>query len=275
AWSRATDASFTATMRTEGGASSGWGASTSRDIDEIDDTDATHRATEKALAGRQPQPLEPGTYPVILEPQAVADLLGYLVGTMDARRADEGRSFFTKPGGGNRTGEKIVGENITIRSDPTHPDVPATPFQGDGLPTQRHAWVDRGVLRQLVYDRFWAAKQGVEPTGYPANLIVEGGTGTVDDLVAAADRAILVTRFWYIRFLDPQTLLLTGLTRDGLFWVEDGEVRHGLRNFRFNESPIALLGQVTALSEPVRVGRALVPAVAASGFTFSSESASV
>ncbi len=274
-WHRATHASFTVTMRTRDGGASGWAASNSPDIDEVDDADVTLRAARKALAARDPQPLEPGVYPVILEPQAAADLLGYAVWTMDARRADEGRSFFTRPGGGNRIGEKVVGENITIRSDPTEPAVPGAPFQGDGLPTQRHTWIDQGVLRQLRYDRYWAHKQGKEPTGSPANLIVDGGAGTVDDLVRAADRAILVTRFWYIRFLDPQTILLTGLTRDGLFWVEDGEVRHGLRNFRFNESPIALLGKVTGMSAPVRVGSALVPAIAASEFTFSSASESV
>ena len=274
-WSRGTGASYTTTMRTADGASSGWAASNARDIDQVCHHEATRRAIQKAEAGLDRKPLEPGVYPVILEPQAVADLLAYAVWTMDARRADEGRSFFAKPGGGNKIGERILGENITIRSDPTHPDVLAGPFQGDGLPTQKHTWVESGVLRQLIYDRYWAQEQGREPTGHPANLIVEGGEGSVDDLIAASERAVLVTRFWYIRFLDPQTILVTGLTRDGLFWVEDGAIRHGLRNFRFNESPIALLNRVTAMSAPVRVGNALVPAMAASGFTFSSVSESV
>ena len=274
-WSRGTHASFTVTFRTEGGGSSGWASANSRDIAEVDHAAAVRRALEKAEAGRDPQPLEPGVYPVILEPQAVADFVRYAVWCMDARRADEGRSFFTRPGGGNKIGEQVVGANITLRSDPTHPAILGSPFGGDGLPNRAQTWVEGGTLQQLYYDRYWAHKQGKEPTGSPSSLILEGGEGSVDDLIQAADRAVLVTRFWYIRYLDPQTILLTGLTRDGLFWVEGGQIRHGLRNFRFNESPIAVLSKVTAMSEPVRVGGSLVPAIAASEFTFSSTSESV
>jgi len=274
-WSRRTDASFTVTMRADGGSSSGWAGATSRDIGEVDCEAASRRAAEKALAARDPRPLEPGVYPVILEPQAVRDFLTFALWCFDARRADEGRSFFTRPGGGNKIGQRVAGENITIRSDPTHPDVLGTRFGADGLPARPQTWIENGVLRQLVYSRYWAGKQGVEPTGLPTGLIVEGGEGTVDDLIAAADRAVLITRFWYIRFVDPQTILLTGLTRDGLFWVEDGRIRHGLRNFRFNESPIAVLNRVTGLSAPVRVSGALIPALAAGGFTFASASDSV
>ena len=274
-WSRGTGASFTVTMRADGGASSGWAADNSRDITEVDHDAAIRRAVAKAEAARDPQPLEPGVYPVILEPLAAADFMGYVQWSMDARRADEGRSFFTKPGGGNKTGERIAGENITIRSDPAHPAILACPFGGDGMPARPRTWIGKGVLQQLYYTRYWAQKQGKEPTGPPSSLIIEGGEGTVDDLIKSTDRAVLVTRFWYIRFVDPQTILLTGLTRDGLFWVEDGEIRHGLRNFRFNESPIAVLNKVAAMSAPVRVGGSLVPAIAAREFTFSSTSESV
>ena len=272
---RSSDASFTVTMRTADGAASGWARDNARDIGQVDCTGASQRAVQKALAARDLKPLEPGVYPVILEPSAAADFLAYAAYSLDARAADEGRSFFAKPGGGTKIGEKIVGDNITIRSDPTCPDILAEPFHGDGLPTRKNGWIEAGVLRQLVYSRYWAQKQGKQPTGAVTGLIVEGGEGTVDDLIRATDRAVLVTRFWYIRFVDPQTILVTGLTRDGTFWVEDGAIRHAVNNFRFNESPIALLNKVTAMSRPERVGRALVPAIKAGEFTLSSVSESV
>jgi len=275
AWGRRTDADFSVTMRADGGAASGWGSSNGRDIDEVDCAAAIDVAAQKAWAARGPKTLAPGVYPVILEPAAVAEFLGYAVHTMNARKADEGRSFFAAPGGRNKTGSKVVGEGVTLRSDPAHPAVPALPFGGDGLPARPQAWISRGVVERLIYDRYWAGKQGVEPTGSPVNLILEGGQGSLADLIANTDRAVLVTRFWYIRFLDPQTILLTGLTRDGTFWVEGGRIRHAVKGFRFNESPIALLSKVTALSAPERVGRAYVPAIAAGEFTFSSASDSV
>ena len=274
-WSRGTDASITVTMRADGGASAGWAASNSRDIDEVDSAGAVARAIAKAEAARDPQLLEPGVYPVILEPQAVADFLMYAVWSMDARRADEGRSFFAKAGGGNKIGEQVAGDNITLRSDPAHPAILGSPFGGDGFANRPNAWVEDGVLQQLYYSRYWAQKQGKEPTGSPSSLVFEGGEGSLDDLIRSTERAVLVTRFWYIRFLDPQTILLTGLTRDGTFWIEDGEIKHGVKNFRFNESPIAVLSKVAGLSAPVRVGSSLVPAVAATEFTFSSTSDSV
>jgi len=272
---RASDAAFTVTLRTADGTASAWASDNARDIGQVDCAGATQRAVQKVLAARVCKPLEPGVYPVILEPQAAASFLAYAVHSMDARSADEGRSFFAKAGGGNRIGERIAGENITIRNDPTNPDILGEPFHGDGLPTRVGAWVEGGVLRQLVHSRYWAHKQGKEPTGSPSSLVFEGGEGTVDDLVRDTERAVLVTRFWYIRFVDPQTILLTGLTRDGTFWVEDGAVRHAVNNFRFNESPIAVLNKVTAMSRPVRVGNMLVPAIKASEFTFSSTSESV
>ena len=275
AWGRRTDADFSVTMRADGGAASGWGSSNGRDIDEVDCAAAIDVAAQKALAARDPKTLAPGVYPVILEPAAVAEFLGYAVHTMNARKADEGRSFFATPGGGNKIGTQVVGEGVTLRSDPTHPAVPTLAFGGDGLPVRPRAWISKGVVEQLIYDRYWAGRQGVEPTGSPVNLILEGGEGSLADLIANTDRAVLVTRFWYIRFLDPQTILLTGLTRDGTFWVEDGRIRHAVKGFRFNESPISLLSAVTALSRPTRVGGAYVPAVAAGEFTFSSASESV
>ena len=272
---RRSGASYTATARTPDGTGSGWAGCNSHDIGALDYAAIGRRAIEKSEASKDPVALEPGVYPVILEPAAVGEFLRFAIWCMRARNADEGRSFFSKAGGGNKIGEAIAGNNVTLISDPFAPDMPGAPFDGEGLPAQKTTWIENGVLRRLWYDRYWAQKQGAEPTGPPAGLILQGGGQSLDELIAGTGRAVLITRFWYIRFLDPQTILLTGLTRDGLFLIENGAIKHSVKNFRFNESPIAVLGKVTGLSKPVRVGDALMPAVRASEFTFSSSSDSV
>jgi len=271
----ATDANYTLTARTADGRGSGWAADSSRDIAELDYAAASARAIAKAEASRKPKTLEPGVYPVILEPAAVDEFLAYALWSMNARQADEGRSFFARKGGGNKIGEKIAGDNITMESDPARKQVLGAPFGGDGLPARPYVWIKNGVLQRLFYDRYWAAKQGQEPTGWPSNLIFHGGKGTLDDLIASTDQALLITRFWYIRMLEPQTILVTGLTRDGVFWVEDGAIRHAVKNFRFNETPIAVLNKVTGMSKPLRFENSLLPALRASEFTFSSLSEAV
>ena len=125
----------------------------------------------------------------------------------DARQADEGRSFFSKKGGGNRVGEQIVGDKVHIYSDPAHPLAPTISFDNEGLPIAKNVWVENGVLKDLFYSRFWAEKMGKKPTAGPANVIMEGGNATMADLIAGTERGVLVTRFWYIRPLDPQTIL--------------------------------------------------------------------
>ena len=272
---RSSNASFSVTTRTQDGSGSGWGSDSARDIDQVDYQAASRRALEKAETSSHSKTLEPGTYPVILEPQAVADFMRTGSYALNARSADEGRSFFSKLGGGNKIGEKVAGDNVTMRSDPTHPELLGRPFGGGGLPAKKNTWIENGVLTQLFYDRYWAEKQGKEPTGYPSNIIIEGDKGTLDDLISSTDRAVLVTRFWYIRFVDPQSLLLTGLTRDGTFWVENGRIQHAIKNFRFNESPMAVLNKITDMSESVHVGGSMVPAIRASEFTFSSLSDAV
>ena len=132
-------------------------------------------------------------------------------------RLTKGGASFRKKGGGNRVGEQILGEKVRIYSDPAHPLAPSVAFDGEGLPIGKNMWVDKGVLKDLSYSPYWAHKQGKQPTAGPSNIIMDGGTSIMADLIA--DRGILVTRFWYIRTLDPQTLLITGLTRDGLFLI--------------------------------------------------------
>lgn len=272
---KSTNSSFSATVRTPDGTGSGWASYEHRDIGKIDYEKISDTAISKAENSANPEPMDPGEYPVILEPQAVYDIILFSVYSMDARSADEGRSFFSRPGEANKIGEKIVNENITIYSDPTHPQLLSSPFGSDGLPSKKLIWIERGVLKQLYYSRYWAEVKGKEPTGFPSNIIFKGGDLSFEEILKSTHKAILVTRFWYIRYVDPQTLLLTGLTRDGTFWVEGGEIKKPIKNFRFNESPISLLKNVEVLSKPVKVGNSMVPAIKAAKFTFSSLSEAV
>lgn len=275
AYHRATDASFTATVRTADGTGSGWASSDARDVERVEAARVSAEAIRKAERSAKPSALEPGQYSVVLEPQAVADFLIFALFAMNARSADEGRSFYAKPGGGNKIGEKVAGENIMMRSDPTNRHLLGSPFAADGMPNEPIVWIENGVLRNLNYDRYWAAKQGKAPTMSPVNVILEGGGVSIDEMIRSTQRGILVTRFWYIRFVDPKILLLTGLTRDGLFLIERGRTTKPIKNFRFNESPIAVLNNVEMLGRPERVGNSLVPAIKATGFTFSSLSEAV
>jgi len=270
AYSRATDVDFSVTARTPDGTGSGWVGQSYNDVSKLDAGQASEIAHQKALASQNPRTLEPGRYTTILEPAASAPLVGNLLFNMDARQADEGRSFLSMPGGGTKLGERVLGEEVTISSDPRDPDVPTAAWASDGRPLRPITWINRGVVESLFYSRFWADKQGVSATPRPSNIILSGGTDSLEDLIAATERGVLVTRTWYIRTVDSQTLLYTGLTRDGTFWIEDGVVRHAIKNFRFNESPIAMLNNVEALGRPVRTGRNLIPPMRVRNFTFSS-----
>jgi predicted Zn-dependent protease len=227
-----------------------------------------------------------------LEPKAVNDLVELLASSFSMRTADEGRSFLSRPGGGNRVGEKVFAEAVTIRSDPFDPRVPARPWAGGsmggflgfggagaagyaGLPTRKITWVENGILKALAVDRYWATKAKAEPRPFFGSIVMEGGKGTVDDLIAGADKALLVTRFWYIRSVNPQNVLVTGLTRDGVWLIEKGKVAGAVTNLRFNDSPVNLLKNVEAMSAPVSTGEMVVPAIRARDFLFTSKSDAV
>ena len=285
---RSSGASFSATVRTADGTGSGWAEDASWRAREVDAKGIATRALGKARDSAHPQPLDPGDYTVILEPAAVAGLLGFSVGfALSARAAEEGRSFFSKQGGGTRLGEKIFHESVTLRSDPTDARRPGAPWGGGGggggfgggseagLAAAPMAWVRNGVLENLWYDRYWAQKSIKKPTPFPANIILDGGTETLESLIASTDKGLLVTNFWYIRSTNPQTLQLTGLTRDGLWWVENGKIHHPVTNFRFNESPAVVLANVLGMTPAVRAGNMVVPAIKAANFTFSSQSDAV
>lgn len=270
AWYRQTGLEFSVTMRTGDGAGSGYAARDENDVDRFSAAATSGIALEKALASRQATALEPGNYTVIMEPTAAVELLQPLVFGLDAREADEGRSPLSRPGGGTRVGEQLVNESVSIWSDPAHPDVPTAPWSSDGRPQQRVSWIDRGAVQNLQYSRYWAEKQGKPATPSPYGFIMAGGSMTLNELIRDTSKGILVTRFWYIRTVDPQTLLLTGLTRDGTFLVEDGRIVRAISNFRFNESPIIMLNNVEALGQPVRVQGCMVPPMRIRDFPFTS-----
>jgi predicted Zn-dependent protease len=275
AFYRQTQASLSVTVRSNDGTGSGYVARDVNDIANFNPEMISGIALDKAVASRNPQAIEPGKYTVILEPEAVVEMLQPLVGSFNARQTDEGRSFLSKPGGGSKLGEKFVDERISIWSDPQDKDVPASPWIGDGRATGRTAWIDSGVVANLYYSRYWAEKQKKPATAFPTNMIMKGGTASVQDMIKDVARGVLVTRFWYIRFVDPQTLLLTGLTRDGTFYIENGAIKHAIKNFRFNESPIIMLNNVEALGQPIRVQGSMVPPMRVRDFTFTSLSDAV
>ena len=253
AYDRFTSADYNLTARTPDGSGSGWASKSFNQLSLLRPGVLAETAISKAAMARNPTGIEPGTYTVVLEPAAMADMLAFMIFSANARQADEGRSFFARKGGGNRIGEQIAGEGVRIYSDPAHPLAPAVCFDDEGVPVEKRVWIEKGVLQNLMYSRFWAQKSGKTAIPTPSNLIMDGGTATMADLIAGTQRGLLVTRFWYIRPLDPQTILLTGLTRDGLFLIENGKVTRPVRNMRWNESPIVALNNVDAMTAPERV----------------------
>ena len=289
AYNRETSVEFSITVRTADSLGSGYATGDVTDVSKLSTKNLTEVAMGKATASANARALEPGKYTVILEPAALvanvdASLLAAMMNSMDARNAEEGRSFLSKKGGGTRLGEKLFDERVTIYSDPTNPDVPTSAFGGgggrfgggsDGRPQEKITWIEKGVVKNLNYSRYWADKKGVKAIPAPANFIMEGGTQSLADMIKSTEKGILVTRFWYIRPVDPQTLLYTGLTRDGTFYIENGQIKFPVKNFRFNESPVIMLNNLEALGKPVRIGGNLVPPLKIRDFTFTSLSDAV
>lgn len=281
AYNTATNVNFNVTLRTSDGKGSGYASKGYNDISKLDVASATRIAAQKASGSAAAKAIEPGKYTVILEPSAGIVLLENILGSMDARSADEGRSFLSKPGGKTRLGEKMVDERVTIYSDPQNPDLPTNTWAGDGRPQERVAWIEKGVIKNLPYSRYWAQQKGVKAVPFPDAAIMEGGTASLEDLIKGTEKGILVTRLWYIRPVDPQTLLYTGLTRDGTFYIENGQIKFPIKNFRFNESPIIMLNNLEELGRPERTvsgesgTHALIPPMKIRDFTFTSLSDAV
>jgi len=275
AYQQSTNTDFSVTVRTADGRGSGYAIADVTDPAKLNAKGLTQRAADKALSSVNAKAIEPGKYTVILEPAALMDggdlsLLGGLIFGMGAREADEGRSFLSKKGGGNRKGEKLFDDRITIYSDPMNAEVPGNAFDGDGLPTKRQTWIEQGVVKDLFYTRFWAEKSKVPATAYPNGFIMAGGTQSTAELIKSTAKGILVTRLWYIREVDPQTLLYTGLTRDGTFYIENGAIKFPIKNLRFNESPIIMLNNIEAIGRPQRLAGCLIPPLKIRDFTFTS-----
>jgi predicted Zn-dependent protease len=281
AYQSGTTANYTLTVRTADGTGSGWAGADHPDWSQVDVKAVAERAIEKARRSRGAVAIEPGRYTVILEPQAVGDLVQLLAFALDARSADEGRSPFSKQGGGTKIGEKIVDERVTLFSDPGDPQLLSNVFDGQGLPAQRQVWIENGMLKKLTYSRFWAQKKNQQPDAGTNAVKLSGGTQSTEDLIASTPRGVLVTRLWYLRGVDPRTVLYTGLTRDGTFLIENGKVTKSVKNMRFNESPLFMLNNLEGLGRAERVagteagGDVVMPAIKVRDFNFTSLSDAV
>lgn len=273
---QSSEAGFSMTARTQDGTGSGYFAGDHFDLARLDAAQIAERAVDKAVRSVGAKPIEPGVYPVILEPQAVADLVRFLTNAFDARTADEGRSAFSAKDGKTRLGEALFNERINLYSDPMHPELPAVPSTGEGIPAGRVSLIKAGVLENLEYSRYWASERGRQPTAGPVNYIMESAAAPtpLDDMIAGMERGLLISRFWYVRLVDPRTIVLTGLTRDGLWWIEKGRIRYPVRNLRFNQSVLAMLApwNVEAIGAPERRSPLMVPALKLGAFTFTSMS---
>ncbi|MGH9776817.1 MAG: TldD/PmbA family protein, partial [Candidatus Acidiferrales bacterium] len=244
---RETKAEFSITYLNGG---SGWQKGNFTSIRQLNMEELAARACEKALANREPQEIAPGRYTLILEPAAVLDLVGFLFYDFAGTAVLDQRSCFT-----GQVGKKLFGENISIWDDVFHAGQAGSPWDGEGIPRRAVPLVERGVLKNLVYARHTARKMNAEPTGHgfllpneygeaPMNLVFAGGASSLEEMISSTERGVLVTRLWYIREVDPYEKILTGMTRDGTFYVEGGQVKNAVRNLRFNQSLKELLNQV-------------------------------
>jgi predicted Zn-dependent protease len=281
---RGSRAEVSSTARTTDGTGSGWAALSSHRVADVDVRKVAARAVDKAVASQKPRELDPGKYTVVLEPACVATLVSFLKDATDARTAEEQRSYFAKAGGGTRVGEQLLAKGLSLKSDPFDAATPGAPFDGEGLALAPTTWFDSGELKLLSRSRYWAKKAGGAPTGRHESIALAGagGKSSVDELVASVDKGLLVTRFWYVRWLEPKTMTITGLTRDGVFLIEKGKVTAPVANFRFNDAPVRVLGSATGwTAETVRVPSydrdavVRVPGLLAHDFFMASKSAAV
>jgi predicted Zn-dependent protease len=271
---------YGANVKMTAGDSTGFAERYGTDARELDGDDIGARAATKARASADPVAVDPGEWTVILEPAAFGELAWFLASHLSAQSYDEGSSFLS-----GRLGEPVVGTNVTIRDDYAHPLHPDAPFDGEGTPKQRVAPIEGGVARTVLTDSTWARRLGRENTGhalpapnpygpYPLDLVIDPGTESLDALIAGTKRGLLVTRLWYVRVVDQRKTILTGMTRDGTFLIEDGKIARGVRNLRFNQSLVDALGACAFARDQQRTGgyaySLVTPGVKFDRFTFAS-----
>lgn len=247
-----TGVAYTLTSRTPDGLQSGWAGDEASDWNNIESQRVADDAVGKCRDWRKTD-LDPGQYTVILEPTAVGMLMMRMMNAFNQRTADEGRSYFSKTGGGNRIGEKLFDDRVSIYSDPAYIDAETNPFTNSGQAISRQTWVNSGTVEDLSRSRFWADQLGQEALPGPSNLIMAGGNDSLEEMIASTERGVLLTRFWYIRGLNPRVISYTGLTRDGTFLIEDGKISRPVTNFRFNQSLVEMLQNVEMIGPSVRV----------------------
>lgn len=282
AYERRSEIDFSATARNRADAWSGWAGAHHFFADRLDAEAIARIACAKGAHDATPVDLEPGAYTVVLEPDAAAELAFWLIKAMEARAADEGRSFFARPGGGALIGEKLFDEKLTIRVDPADPLAPEAAVGFDGVPCRARDFIEKGVVTTLYRSRAWAQRTGAEPIPFARNFVMAGDGVSLDDMVRSVRRGVLVTRFWYTNIVEPKSLLLTGLTRDGNFLIENGRIVAPMRNMRFNQRLGDLFGNIKALGPTRRTWRAAgeggapaAPAMLVEGFNFSSKSSGI
>lgn len=269
---RTTEADFSFTARIDDGSS--WNRCTAWSIDQLPIIELTEQVIQRAIASRNPQIVEPGDYTVIFEPAAFASLLPWVIWNLDARAADEGRSFMSRSDdsgkAGNKVGEQLFNPIVEVQRNPAHPLLQSDRFFGNGLSNQPLEIIKHGIPQTLSYSRYWAKEQNQEPTGGMYPIVMTGAANSVADLIASTERGILVSRAWYVRYVNPRTLEVTGMTRDGTFLIENGKISHPIKNLRFNQSLPEMLKNVVALSQAKRLSGSVIPGCKVNNFHFSS-----
>jgi predicted Zn-dependent protease len=261
--------------------STGWSKSITTNIQDVDAHKLAEEAAQKAELSADPKEAEPGHYTVILPPSGVLNLLIYMWSEFTGTsHVDKLSSLLGK------VGEKIFGDNVNVVDDVFHPLQTGAPFDGEGIPRQKVVLIKNGVVENLIYGRRSAHKMGAKPTGhgmsepsptgeFPMNVVMQGGTSTTEDMIKSTERGILLSRVWYVRVVEPTTVLLTGMTRDGTFVIEDGKLKHGIKNMRFNVSMHEMLNNILELGPAIRTSGdedypSVVPSMKVANFNFSS-----
>lgn len=282
AYERVSDIDLSTTARNVADTWSGWAGANEYFANRLDAADIARRACAKGAFTGEPVDLEPGAYTVVLEPEASAELVFWLATAMDARAAEEGRSFYSRAGGGAMLGEKLFDEKFSLHLDPADPLAPEAAIGYEGVPHRARHFIEKGVVTTLYRSRAWAQKTNAEPIPFGRNLVMAGGDASLEDLIGSVTRGVLVTRLWYTNLVERKSLLLTGLTRDGNFMIKNGRIVAPVRNMRFNQRLGDLFANIGALGRTQRTWRAAgeggapaAPAMLVEGFNFSSKSSGI